>query len=317
MIRTVSATASAFALALLCTGCPDQAKRDSIEHQNKAAEAKQAKSLETAATEYKEAVRLDPNNHQAYYGLGLTYMERGSMWKESSEAFGNAVRLKDDEPMYQMWYGITLYNDAVAQRKAQQAKDENKKPEEVEADLKGVNFDPAVQHLQAAIKLNNDFWRAHYWLGRIYRDQDKPQLAAQEFTASIEKDPFEPDAYVALGEIYRKWDYTDQALQVVSQGQANVIDPAQRGKIDFVLGMAYLDKKNLDQAIEAFTKALEDTGKQAHSALFERGLAYAAKGDSKAAKKDLEEYAKVAGAKEEFNKSMANKVLMDIAAKQN
>jgi tetratricopeptide (TPR) repeat protein len=314
MIRTVS---SAAALALLCTGCPDQAHRDSIEHQNRAAEAKQAKSLDTAVTEYKEAVRLDPNNHQAYYGLGLTYNDRGNMWKEASDAFGNAVRLKDDEPMYQMWYGISLYKDAVTARAAQQAKDEGKKPEEVEPDLKGVNFDPAVQHLQAAIKLNNDFWRAHYWLGRIYRDQDKPQLAAQEFTASIEKDPFEPDAYVALGELYRKWDYTDQALQVVSQGQANVIDPAQRGKIDFVLGMAYLDKKNLDSAIDAFGKSIEDSGKQNHSALFERGLAYAAKGDTKAAKKDLEEYSKVAGPKEEFNKSMANKVLMDIAAKQN
>ena len=301
----------------LCAGCPNQARNDSVEHMNKAAEAKHNKQLETAVLEYKEAVRIYPENHAAYYGLGATYIDRGNMWHEASDAFGNAVRIKDDEPMYHMWYGIALYNDAVETRKQSQAKDEGKKPEEIDVDLKGVNFDTAIQHLQAATKLNNELWRAHYYLGRIYRDQDKPQLAAQEFTAAIQNNPFEPQPYVALGELYRKWDYDDQAIQVASQGQANVPGATERGQIDFVLGMAYLDKKNLDSAIDAFGKAIEDSGKQNHSALFERGLAYAAKGDSKAAKKDLEEYSKVAGAKEEFNKSMANKVLMDIAAKQN
>ncbi|HTJ45351.1 MAG TPA: tetratricopeptide repeat protein [Kofleriaceae bacterium] len=284
---------------------------------NKAAEAKHNKQIESAVIEYKEAVRIYPENHSAYYGLGATYIDRGNQWKEASDAFGNAVRIKDDEPMYHMWYGIALYKDALEQRKQQQAKNENKKPEEVDVDLKGVNLDPSLQQLQAALKLNNELWRAHYYVGVIYRDQDKPQLAAQEFTAAIQNNPFEPAPYIALGELYRKWDYTDQAIQVASQGQANVPGDTEREKIDFVLGMAYLDKKNLDAAIESFTKSIEDSKKADHSALFERGLTYAAKGDTKAAKKDLEEYSKVAGAKEEFNKSMANKVLMDIASKQN
>ena len=33
-----------------------------------------------------------------------------------------------------------------------------------------VNFEKPQQHLQEAIKLNTDLWRAHYYLGRIYRD---------------------------------------------------------------------------------------------------------------------------------------------------
>jgi tetratricopeptide (TPR) repeat protein len=316
MIRTATVAASAF-LVLLCAGCPNQSRNDSIEHMNKGAQLFTNKSLESAITEYKEAVRIYPENHAAFYGLGATYVARGNMWKEASEAFGNAVRVKDDDPMYHMWYGITLYEDAITTAKVEQAKREGKKPEEIDPDLKAVNFDPAIQHLQAATKINNELWRAHYYLGRIFRTQDKPQLAAQEFTAAIQNDPFEPAPYVALGELYRKWDYTDQAVQVASQGQANVPGANERGQIDFVLGMAYYDKKNLDQAIEAFTKAIEDSGKQNHSAIFERGMALNEKGDAKGAKKDLTEYSKVAGPTEEFNKSMANKVLMDIAAKQN
>ena len=252
-----------------------------------------------------------------YYGLGSTYMQRGNMWKEAAEAFGNAVRIKDDDPMYHMWYGITLYNDAINTARTEQAKREGKKPEEVDPDLKVINFDLELQHLQAATKLNNELWRAHYYLGRIYRTQDKPQLAAQEFTAAIQNDPFEAHPYVALGELYRKWDYTDQAIQVAAQGQANIPGATDRAEVDYVLGMGYLDKKNLDQAIEAFTKSIEDSSKQNHKAMFERGLALYAKGETKSAKKDLEEYSKTAGPTEEFNKSMANKVLMDIAAKQN
>ncbi len=316
MIRTATVVGCTLAVALFA-GCPNQSRNDSIEHMNKGAQAFTSKSLETAIIEYKEAVRIYPENHAAFYGLGATYVARGNMWKEAAEAFGNAVRVKDDDPMYHMWYGITLYEDAITTARVEQAKREGKKPEEIDPDLKAVAFDPSITHLQAATKINNELWRAHYYLARIFRTQDKPQLAAQEFTAAIQNDPFEPAPYVGLGELYRKWDYTDQAIQIAAQGQANVPGATERAEIDYVLGMGYLDKKNLDQAIEAFTKSVEDSGRQNHKALFERGLALFAKGDTKGADKDLKEYSKTAGPTEEFNKSMANKVIMDIAAKPN
>ena len=84
--------------------------------------------------------------------------------------------------MYQMWYGISLYEKAVKQARDDQARKENKKPEEIKPDLSAVNFEKAQQHLQEAVKLNNDMWRAHYYLGRIYREQDKPKEAATEFS---------------------------------------------------------------------------------------------------------------------------------------
>jgi tetratricopeptide (TPR) repeat protein len=316
MIRTASVVAIALAAAL-SAGCPNQSRNDSIEHMNKGAAAYNNKGFENAITEYKEAIRLYPENHSAYYQLGITNMARGNMWKEASEAFGNAVRIKDDDPMYHLWYGVALLEDAINTARVEQAKRQGKKPEEIEPDLKAINFDPALQHLQAATKMNNDLWRAHYSLGRIYRIQDKVQLAAQEFTAAIQADPFEHASYVALADLYRKWDYTDQAIQIASQGQVNVPGANERAEIDFVLGMSYLDKKNLDQAIEAFTKSIEDSGRQNHKALFERGLSLYAKGETKPAKKDLEDYVKTAGPSDEFNKSMANKVIMEIAAKQN
>jgi tetratricopeptide (TPR) repeat protein len=307
---------------LVSTGCPNEAKKESIEHQNRGAELKQQKSLEPATNEYKEAVRVDNTNDQAYYGLGLTLIERGQLWHEAAEALSSAVRLRDSEPMYKMWYGIALYNDAVETRRAEQAKAAGAgvKIDDEDLNLKGVNFDPAVQQLQAAIKMNNDLWRAHYWLGRAFRDQDKPQLAAQEFTAAIDKGPDEPSAYIALTKLYNRWDYTDKAIAIAALGQSNLIAAnADRGKVDFELGLAYMDQKNLNGAIEAFDKAVTDSGHQNHKAEYMLGAAYyqRAQGDDlKKAKKILEDYQKSASAKDELDKSTANRMVLDLAAKQ-
>jgi tetratricopeptide (TPR) repeat protein len=300
-------------LALLA-GCPDEGKKKSIEQNNNATKALGAKQFETAINAYEESVEAWKDNHMAWYGLGQAQAARGN-WKEASDAFTESVKIKDDDAMYHMWLGRSLYESAVAQAREDQAKREGKKPEEINPDLKGVNFDPALQHLQAAVKINGELWRAHYYLGRIYREQDKAKEAAEAFTRAIQNNPREQGPYVALGEMYRRWDYTDQAIQVTTQGAANVPGQNERSEVYFVLGMAHNDKKNLEKAIEAFTHALEDR-KDIHKAKFQRGKAYFEKGEMTKAKKDLEEYAKSAGTDEGFNKGLANKFLLDIAAKQ-
>src|SRR5436190_1316101 len=79
-------------------------------------------------------------------------------------------------------------------------------------DLSGVSFEKPLQHLQEAIKLNNELWRAHFYLGRIYRDTGKVKESAEEFTKALQSVPPEAAPWVALSDLYRAWDYTDQAL---------------------------------------------------------------------------------------------------------
>jgi tetratricopeptide (TPR) repeat protein len=315
MIRTASVALSA--ALLLFTGCRDNDRIESIEHMNKGSEALHAQSVETAIVELTEAVRLYPKNHMAEYQLGNAYDKRNAP-VESATHYGKAVQELPDNVVYNMFYGIALYKQAVFQAKDAEAKKQGKKIEQItdsDVDLRAINFDESAKYLEQAIKLDPSLWGSHYYLGRIYRIHDKPQLAAQEFTAAIQGDPREQAPYVALAELYRRWDYTDQAIQVAAQGQANVLGQA-RAEVNYVLGMAYFDKKKLDDAVDAFGKAIEDSGRQNHRALFQRGLALFVLGKTKDAKKDLEEYSKTAGESEQFNKSMANKVLMDIAAKQ-
>jgi tetratricopeptide (TPR) repeat protein len=216
--------------------------------------------------------------------------------------------------MYQLWYGRALYEKAVKQAREDQARKENKKPEEIQVDLTTVNFEKAQQHLEQAVKLNADMWRAHYYLGRIYRQQDKPKEAAQAFSKALMANPREQGPYVALGELYRKWDYSDEAIKVTSQGTVNVPGSNEVADIWYVLGMAYDDKSNYDKAIEAFEQAIE-AKRDHHKAKFQRGQAYFRKGDHTKAKRDLEEFSKSGGTSLEFEKQQASRMLMDIMAK--
>ncbi|MBA3394457.1 MAG: tetratricopeptide repeat protein [Deltaproteobacteria bacterium] len=299
-------------LALL-TGCPSKDRNESVKASNLATKAYSQKQFETAIENYQKATSKWKENHTAWYGLAGAYIGKKD-WKSAAEAMEKAVQIDDDQPMYQLYYGVTLYEKAIQQAREDQARRENKKPEEVTPDLASINFEKAIQHLQQATKLNPDLWRAHYYLGRIYRDTGKAKEAAEAYTKALSSAPPDPGPWVALGELYRQWDYTDQAIAVGEQGVAAVPGANEKSDIWYVVGMGYDDKGLYDKSIEAFTKALESR-RDNHKAKFQRGQAYFRKGDYTNAKRDLEDFAKAGGSSVEFAKQQASKMLMDIAAK--
>jgi tetratricopeptide (TPR) repeat protein len=300
-------------LALALAACPNQAKNDSSTALNAGNKELGQKQYESAINDFQKSVEKNHDNHLAWYGMGLAYIAKQD-YSKAVDALEHTVQLAPDQGMYQMWYGVAEFEKAVQTAKEDQAKKQSKKPEEIVVDLSAVNFEKAQQHLQEAAKLIPQLWRAHYYLGRVARAQDKAKEAADEFTKSIQAYPREQAPYVALSELYRKWDYTDQAIQVASQGAANVPGSNEVSEIWYSLGMGYADKQNVDKSIEAFTKALESK-KDNHRAEFQRGIAYYQKGDMPNAKRDLEDFSKTGGASMQFEKQLASKTLMDIAAK--
>ncbi len=294
----------------LLAACASQEQKKSIEKTNEGVRLLNSKQYEAAIGKFEEAVKAYPDNHTAWYNLGLSHDGRKN-FDESAKAYLQAVKLSGSDPMYHMKNGIALYKAAIEDQRKRQAKAEGIKPEEVELDLKGVNFDPALSELEAAVKLNAELFRAYYYIGRIHRDMDNAAAAAEAFTKSIQNGPREREPYVALGEIYRRWDFSDEAIQVLGAGKQNV--PGDNADIIFALGMAYDDKGDTDKAIEEFTAAIE-ADKNQRTAKYMRGLAYFKKGDYKKAKADLEDFQK--NAKDEFSKGIASKTLMDIMAKE-
>jgi tetratricopeptide (TPR) repeat protein len=168
--------------------------------------------------------------------------------------------------------------------------------------------------LLRAAKLAPDLWRAHYYLGRVYRDLDDSRNAARQFTLAVATHPTYTLGYLALVEIYRRWGYIDQALAVAMIGTRNT-PAADAGQLWYEVGMAYDAQRADDQAIAAFSKVIaghpEDT-----SARFQRAQVYVRKADFASAERDLEV---VLAAKEPQiaeAKPIAAQILSEIARKR-
>lgn len=306
--------AGALITLLVLAGCPNDAHNEAAKLNTQGNKELGQKQYETAINSFEKAVEKNRDYHLAWYGMGVAYYQK-NVYDKAVDALEKCVQLAPEQPMYQMMYGVATYEKIVDSAKEEQARKANKKKEEVDPDLSGAVFDKAQQHLVEAVKLNGDMWRAHYYLGKIYRAGDKAKEAAEEFTKAIQGDPREFGPYVALSELYLKWDYIDQAVQVASQGVSNVPGTNDQSEIWYDLGMGYDAKKMPDKAIEAFTKAVE-TKRDNHKAKFQRGQTYYRKGDLANAKRDLEDFNKSGGASLEFIKQQASQMLMQIAAKQ-
>jgi predicted Zn-dependent protease len=85
----------------------------------------------------------------------------------------------------------------------------------------------------------------HYYLGRIYRDRGEARWAADELDTALQSAPQEPWPWIALCELYRQWDYTDQVIEVAQQGTAVVPGGTEVSDVWYELGMAYDDKQRM------------------------------------------------------------------------
>jgi tetratricopeptide (TPR) repeat protein len=215
--------------------------------------------------------------------------------------------------MYEMLLGVALYEAAIAEAREDAARREQRKPEEVEVDLSAINFDRSLAHLQKAVAGDAGLWRAAYYAGRIYRAREKSHEAAELFSRAIAAQPRQRGPYIALAELYRRWDYTDEAILVAQQGTQTGLAGGDVSDLWFVLGMAYDDKRHDREAVEAFSKAIE-VRRDNLKAQFQRGQTYFRMRDYANAKRDLTDFVKAAGPSFEFQKQESARMLMDIAA---
>jgi len=290
------------------------AQHSSIQHTNTAMKAYGQKQYAMAIVEFEQAIKLWPDNHVAYYGLAGAHMGNRS-WEQARDAMAVAVQIAPGEPMYHLFHGRAQYEAAVQEAREDQARRQGLGPDDIIPDLSSVNFDAALASFTQAVKLNNNLWRAHYYIGRIYRDRDETQWAAEELDAALHAAPPEPGPWIALCELYRRWDYNDQAIEVSLQGTTVVPETTGISDVWYELGLAYDDKRKDAEAITAFSKALEARADN-YKANFQRGQVYFRTKDFVKAKRDLEDFLKAPGSNLDFARQQATKILMDIAAKR-
>ena len=248
----------------------------SVDHLSLCSKAIVAKRYDDGIAACEAATKKWDGNHLAWYAAASAHMAKRE-WPAAVAAIERAVTLRPDQGMYQLYLGISLY----------EAEHEHDQPDQATTGPARPRLDAPRDALWRATRLAPDLWRAHYYLGRVYRELDDSRHAAEQFSRTIATHPTYRPGYIALIELYLRWDYLDQALAVALLGTANV-PAAEAGELWYEAGMAYDGKRADDHAIAAFSKAI--AGKPFDpSSKFQRGQVYVRKGDFANARRDLED----------------------------
>jgi tetratricopeptide (TPR) repeat protein len=287
------------------------ARTTSIRASNEGIKAYGQKDYALALTKLRESVAAWDGNHIAWYATGGALIGQGD-WLAAAAAMERAFALVPSDPMYAMMAGRAAYEAALAKERANIARATNVPVASVQVDASLLDFTRAEQLLRHAVTLSPALWRAHYYLGRIARDQGRWSEAAPELTKALENAPIEAAPWIALGELYRKWQLPALARTVVEQG-IQYVRVTETSDLWYVLGMTYDDERDDAAAITAFTKAL-DIDKTSTKALFQRGQARFRAGKKVDAKRDLEAYLKSPGANS-FAAQQAQRMLLDLASR--
>jgi tetratricopeptide (TPR) repeat protein len=291
----------------------EDARNTSVGHLNACTKANAARQYDAAITACQAATRAWEGNHLAWYAWASAHMAKGE-WEKARAAVERAVALRPDQGMYQLYHGISLYEAERQRVREDQARKGHQMPAEAVIAPSALRLDAARDALLRAAKLAPDLWRAHFYLGRVYRDLDEARHAAEQFSQTIKAHPAYRFGYIALIELYRRWDYVDQALAVAQLGTTHV-PAADAAELWFELGMTYDAKRADDQAIDAFSKAVSAKPDDA-SPKFQRGQIYFRKGDLGNARRDLEDVMTSTDPRLASARPVAKQILAQIASKR-
>jgi tetratricopeptide (TPR) repeat protein len=282
----------------------------SIDALNKCNEAINARRYHIAVSACQAAIEAWDGNHLAWYAKGNAHIAKDE-YAAAVTALERAVTLRPDVAMYQMAYGIAQYESEVVRLREERARRERKVSDDA-GDAPVLRLDGARAALVRATTIAPNLWRAHGYLGFIYRDLRDPRAAAEELSLAIKANPAYRSAYIALTELYRRWALREQALAVATLGTVHV-PRALTADLWFEVGICNEEMHNNDEAIEAYSKALALTP-DAPLLKLRRGWLYYVKRNPAAAKRDLEAMANTTDPRQAAVKQAAEMVLKQISA---
>lgn len=268
-------------LALPACNLASQSRVQSIQLLNDGVKQLKNSNFVRAESIIQESIKADPRHARAHATLGRAYRMQGK-WQLMAQAYQSALQSAEEGDPAAKY----AYEQGYAQE--QLGLDPNKSKAEQNA-----IFNQAIQSYQASVQRNATDPRPHYHIGLLQEKLDQPEQADRAYRAAIAADSTYSLAYVALGNMYIDYGFSDVALAVLNTGaKVNTTDPAMWNG----MGRAMLTLNRGKDAIDAYKKAKAmDPGQP--DVLFGLGMAYAEMRMRAEAIANLEEFLSKAGGK--------------------
>jgi arylsulfatase A-like enzyme/tetratricopeptide (TPR) repeat protein len=113
----------------------------------------------------------------------------------------------------------------------------------------------AIAECREALKVDENFEAAIFVMARAFQSQKKYDEAISGYNRIIQLNQKDPDPHLNLGEIYYTTRELDKAIPNLEM--AISLDPQHSAKAHNLLGLAYLEKKMPDRAMEEIGLALQ------------------------------------------------------------
>jgi tetratricopeptide (TPR) repeat protein len=236
----------AFALSLVAAasfGCAKE-EESKEQHLSRANDYLAAQQYDKAEKEYREVLRLAPEDPAALRQLGSIYVDQGqslqayTLLKKSSE-------LQPDDPEIQLKFASVLLaagsyteaRDAAQQVLEKQPENEQALLLLVDASRTPDDIADARKYIQSLRDKDQDRARYHLALGSLDLRQNDQARAESEFKAAFNLDPKSIDANVALGSLYWSRNEVKEAGQAFKTAAdlAPARSPARIRYADFLI----------------------------------------------------------------------------------
>lgn len=151
---------------------------------------------------------LDPRNASLAYEFGVICLQMG-LYAESRKAIGTALEIEPDNPEYNLGMGLVVsYSEDPGQAMPYLQKYHTMRPHDADGVLalgsacfRAKDLDTAAVWLKQAAQDPSTAAEAHYYLGRIARQEGRLDAAIRELNESLKLRPDKPSVLAELGQI--------------------------------------------------------------------------------------------------------------------
>jgi tetratricopeptide (TPR) repeat protein len=147
-----------------------------------------AKQYDEAITEFKKAIKINPNYADAHNYLGLAYSKKGMLDKAISE-YKKAIKIKPDYALAHLNLGVVYDNKGMVDEAISEYKI-------------AISINPDFAEYKIAISINPDFAFAPYALGLAFGKKDMIDEKISEYKKAIKINPNDALAHFNLGATY-------------------------------------------------------------------------------------------------------------------
>lgn len=293
MRRALFATLLISCVALTACNLTSQARVDSIKKMNEGVEQLNKGNISGAERAMTEAIKVDPTHAEAHLNLGKLYRKQ-EKWVDAEKSFREAINNMGENPKGEYHFELGAVQVAQANQPGTSRSEQEAKYRE------------AITSFSEAIRLNPNLYKAHYQIGTLHEKLDEPEQADQAFRKCIELNAKYSPCFVALGNMYIDYGFSNVAMAVLDTGtKVNETDADMWNG----MGRALLNLNKPQEAVEAYKKA-KRIDPEKPDVLFGLGMAYAEIPQRKEAEDTLNEFLNKAGDSPEHIKKAAQDTIM-------